>query len=304
MRAGQDPPGQLEPSFSPGLEPTITSDPLHLHRALYLRPEVGLDAIGSKLLDGNFNFGISQTPRHLPGLYEDPPHSFVSPGLSVVHSLSAGAASAIDSPQYEGASDFPVLLGQLPSFSSAGCCDIFDAKIPLFLPSQTPNRDLSPRNNLSLQASAGLQNERTSPLSTSPQHSRAVSRSDHPHAGPLCTSVLQNFDANNLEEAISLHDGRSLHSTKFTTPKLTMSLWLHELGSDAPRTPTPLNHGPLRYQSAERSGSLRKRDWLGSGCATNETKSPKALHARGDSRQGEIPVRVQERSGGELASWN
>jgi hypothetical protein len=296
MRVGQDPPGQLGPSFSLSSEPTITSGPLHLPRT-----EVGLDAIELKLSEGNFDFGTNQVPRHLAGPYEPS----VSPGLSVVYSHSAGADSAIDSPQYESASDFPVFLGQLPSFSSAGCCDLVDnscAKIPLFLPSQTPNRDLSPRNTLSSQASADLQNGRTSPLSTSLEHSRAVSHSDHSHAGPLCTSALQNFDMNNLGEAISLHDGQSLHATRFTTPKPAMSPWLNELGSDdLPRTPARLNHGPLRYQSAERSGSLRKRDRLSSGCATNETKSPKAFYARGDSGPG-TPVRVRERSGGELAS--
>ncbi len=306
MRAGQDPSNQLEPSFSSGSEPTITSGPLHLPRSLYLRPEGGPDAIGSRLSEGNFDFGTNQVPRHLSGPYEVPPRSFVSPGLSVVHSHSAGADSAIDSQQYNGASDFPVLLGQFPSFSSAGCCDLSEnscAKIPLFLPSQTPDRDPSPRDTLSSQTS-GLQNERTSPLSASPQHSRAVSHSDHPHASPLCTSALQNVDANNLDEAITLHDGRSLNATGFTTPKPAMSPWLNELGSDdRPRTPVRLNHGPPRYQLAERSGSLGGRDRLGSGCATNKTKSSKrALHAQGDSGPSETPVRVQERRGGELAS--
>ena len=295
MRAGQDPPDQLEPSFSPGSGPTNTPGLPHLPRTLYPRPEVGLHAIGSKL--SNSDFGTNQVPGHLSGPSEP---SFVSPGLPVVHSHSAGADSAILSPQYTGASDLPVFLGQLPSFSPAGCCDLFDnarAKIPLFLPSQTPNRDSSPRNTISSQASTGVQNERKSPLSASPQHSRAVPHSDHPHPGPLRTSALKTFDANNLEEAISLRDGRSLYATRFTTPKAAMSPWLNKLGSDDLRTPGQPNHGPLRYQLAERSGSPRKKDRLGSGCASNKTKSPKPLHTRGDSGLSETQVRVSGRSG-------
>ncbi|KAI9459125.1 hypothetical protein BJY52DRAFT_1266399 [Lactarius psammicola] len=281
MRVGQDPPNQLESSFSSGSEPTTTSGPLHLPRSLYLRPGGDPDAIGSKLSEGNFDFGTNQLPRHLSGPYEVPLRSFVSPGLSVVHSHSAGADSAIDSQQYNGVSDFPVLLGQLPSFSSAGYCDLSEnscAKIPLFLPSQTPNRDPSPRGTLSSQAS-GLRDKRTSPL-------------DQPHTSPLCTSALQNVDANKLEEAVSLHDGRSLHATRFTIAMPAMSPWINEPGSDdRPRTPVRLNHGPPRYRSAERSGSLGRRDKLGSGCATNKTKSSKrALHAQGDSGPDETSV--------------
>lgn len=287
MRAGQDPPDQLESSLSSGSNTMTTSGLLHLPRSLYLRPEVGPDAIGSELSKGNFDFGTNQAPRHLSGPYEATPRSFVSPGLSVVHSHSAGADSAIYSQQYKGASGLPVLLGQLSSFTSASCCDLSDdscAKIPLFLPSQTPNHDSSPKDTR-------LQDERTSSLSSSPQRSRAMSHNDQPHTGPLRTSALQNAGANILEEAISLHDDRSLHATRFTIPKPAMSPWSNELGSDnRPRTSAQLNHGPPRCQSAERSGSLGKRDRLGSGCATNKTKSSKAVDARGDSGSGETPV--------------
>ncbi|KAH9063273.1 hypothetical protein EDB87DRAFT_233614 [Lactarius vividus] len=301
-KAGQDPPDQLEPSLSSDSEPTINSGPLRLPRSLCFRPEGGLDAIGSELSGENFDVGTNQVPRQISAPYEAPSRS---PGSSVVHSHSVSADSA-DSQQYKGVSDFPV-LGQLPSPSSTGRCDISDkscAKIPLFLPSQTPNRDLSPRITFPTQA-YGLQNERTSPLSTSPQHSRAaVSHNDHLHAGPLCISALQNVDVNNLEEAISLHDGRSPHTTKFTVPKPTTSTRSDELGSDDRlRTPAQLNHWPPRYQSAERLGSLGKRDRPGSGRVINKTEfSTKVLDAQGDSRPGETPVRVQKWRGGELAS--
>ncbi|KAH8993573.1 hypothetical protein EDB86DRAFT_3078628 [Lactarius hatsudake] len=290
-RVGQDPPDQLEPSFSSDSEPTINSGPLRLPHSLCFRPEVSLDAIGSKLSGENSDFGTNQVPRYLSAPYEAPSRS---PGSSVVHSHSVGADSA-DSQQYKGASDLPVLLGQLPSFSSASCCDISDsscAKIPLFLPSQTPNRDLSPRVTFPTKAYS-LQNELTSPLSASPQHFRAaVSHNDHLHTGPLCTSALQNVDVNNLEEAISLHDSRSLHATKFTIPKPTTSPWSNELGSDdCPRTPTQINHWPQRYQSAERLCSLGKRDRPGSGRVTNKTESlTNVLHAQGDSGPGETPL--------------
>lgn len=297
MKAGQDPSDLLEPSFSSGSGQTINSGPLHLPRSLYLHPEVGPDAIGSKL--STFDFGTSQVPRHLSGPSEVPLRSFISPGLSIGHSHSGGAGSAVDAQQYKGASDSPVLLGQLPSFSSTSCCDLSRAKIPLFLPSQTPNRDFPPRGTLSSQASS-LQKERTSPPSPRPHLSRAVSHNDYPHVGPLCTSALQNVDATNLEEAISLRDRRSFHATRFTTPKPAKSPWPIELASDdRPRTPTQLNHASPRY---ERLGTLGKRNRLGSGCETNNTKSSEALHARGDSGPGETPVRVQEKRGVELAS--
>ena len=293
MKAGRESSDLLEP-FSSGSEQTIISDPLHLPGSLYLHPEASRDAIGSKPLA--FDFGTNQVPKHLSGPYEVPPRSFISPGL--LNSHSGRADSAVDAQQYKGASDFPVLLGQLPSFSSASCCDPSRAKIPLFLPSQTPNRDLSPRGTLSSQA-LSLQKERTSPPSARPHLSRAVSHDDYPHVGPLCTSALQNVDANNLE-AISLRDGRPFHATRFTTPTPAYSPWPIELASnDRPRTPGQLNHGSPPYQ---RSGTLGKRNRLSSGCQTNDTKSSYALHARGDSGPGETPVRVQKQRGVELAS--
>ncbi|KAF8270586.1 hypothetical protein EI94DRAFT_737423 [Lactarius quietus] len=279
MKAGQDLSDPFGTSFSSGSEQTMTR-PLHLPRSLYFHPEVGLDAIGSKL-----SFGTNQVSRHLSGPYEVSPRSFMSPRLSIVPSHSAGAESAKDAQQHEGASDFPVLLGQLPSFSSASCSDLYDIsreKLPLFLPSQTPNRDMSPRDTFSSQAPS-LQKERTSPPEARPHHPRIVSHNDHPHVGPLCTSALQNLDANNLEEAISLHDGRSLHATRFTTPKPTKSPWPIEIASDnRPRT-----FASSRYQ---RSGSFGKGDRRGFGCTTKDTKSSKALHARSDSGLGETPV--------------
>jgi hypothetical protein len=292
MKAGQDPSDQLEPSFLSGLEQTITSSPFHLPRSLYFHPEVGLDTMGSKLLSSKF--GTNQVPGHLSGPCKGTPYSFISPGLLIGPSHSGGADSAIPTQQYMGTSDFPVLLGLLPNFSSPSCCDLSDrsrAKIPLFLPSQTPNRDLSTRDTLSSQASS-LQKERTRTLSARPHRSRLASRNNYSHVGPLCGSALQNIDANNLEEAISLHDGRSFHATRFTTPKPAKSPWPIELASDDHRTPAQLNHG---YPSYQRPGALGKRDRLGSGCATDKTTCSKDSHARGDSGPGETPVRVQER---------
>ena len=304
MKAGQDPSDQLEPSFSSGLEQTVNSGPFHLPRSLYLQPEVGLGAIGSKPL--SFEFGTNQVSGHLSGPYKGTPYSFISPGLSIGPSYPGAADSAIPTQvtqQYMSTSDFPVLLGQLPNFSSPSCCDLSDrshAKIPLFLPSQTPNRDLSTRDTLSSQASS-LQKGQTSPLSVRPHRSRVASRNNYSHVGPLCASALQNVDATDLEEAISLHDGRSFHPTRFTTPKLAKSTWPIELASDDhSQTPAQLNLGSPRYQ--QQPGALGKRDRMGSGCATDKTTCSKDLHSRGDSGPRETPVRVQERKGVELAS--
>lgn len=287
MKAGQDPSVHLESSYSSGSDQTITSDPLHPPRSLDIHPEAGLQAIGSK--PSTFDLGINEVSRHLSGLYEVPLRPLVSPVLSIVRSHSAGADLAMVAQQYNVISSFPVLLGQSAGLSSDSCCDLSDsprANIPLFLPSQTPNRDFPPQDSLSSQAST-LQNERTSPLSARSHHSRVLPHNDYPHVSPLCTSARKNVDANNLE-AISLHDGRSLHATSFTTPKPTKSPWPIELASDdRPRTPAQRKHVSPRHQ---RSGSLGKRDRLSSGCSTNKTKSSWTLHARGDSASGETPV--------------
>lgn len=280
MKAGQDPSVHLE-SFSSGSDQTITSEPLHPPRSLDTHPEAGLEAMGSK--PSTFDLGT----RHLSGPYEVPLRPFVSPVLSIVRSHSAGADLAMDTQQYKGSSDFPALLGRSTIFSSGSCCDLSDsprAKTPLFLPSQTPNRDFPPQDSLSSQA-PGSKNERTGPLLVQ-SHSRVLPHNDYPHVSPLYTSTLQNVDANNLE-AISLHDGRSFHATSFTTPKPTKSTWPIELASnDCPHTPAQRKNNSPRYQ---RPGSLGKRDRLSSGCATNKTKSSWALHARGDSASGETP---------------
>jgi hypothetical protein len=293
MKAGQDPSDHLESSFSSGSDQTIISDPLHPPRSLDIHPEAELEAIGSK--PSTFDLGT----RHLSGPYEVPLRSFASPVLSIVRPRSAGADLAMDAQQYKGISDFPVLLGQSPIFSSGSCCDLSDsprAKIPLFLPSQTPSRDFPPQGFLSSQASGS--NERTSPLSVQ-SHSRVLPHNDYSHVSPLCTSALQNVDANDLE-AISLHDGQFLHVTNFTTPKPTKSPWPIEFASDdRPRTPAQRKIDPPRHQ---RSDSLGKRDRQSSGCAANKTRSSWALDARGDSASGETPVRVQGRRGVELAS--
>ncbi len=277
MRAGHNLLDQLEPSFSSGSEPMI--GPLRI--PTYLRPEIGPVAIESQLSEGNLDLGTDQLPGHLSVPYEVSPSSFVSPGLSVVHSNSVGEDSAIDSQQDNGTPDFSVLLDQIPSFSSPSCCDLSDnscEKIPLFLPSQTPNRDLPPRETLSSQT-PGLRNELSSRLSASPQHSRATSHCVRPHSSSICTSALQIVHANKLEQAKSPHGHQPLHATKFMIRKPPISPWLDT------------------YQPAK----LGKRDKFGSGCDTHKTKFAKASDAQGDSEPSETPVRVQGRSEGELA---
>lgn len=290
MKVGHDPSIHLESSFSSGSDQTITSDSLYPLRSLDIHPEAGLEAIGSR--PSIFELGTNEVSRHLSEPNEVPLRPFVSPVLSIVRSHSATADLAMDSQQCNEISGFPVLLGQSPGISSDSCCDLSDsprAKIPLFLPSQTPNRDFPPQDSLSSQASS-LQNERTSPLSARPHHFRVLPHNNHPHVSPLCTSALQNVDLNALE-ATSLHDGRSLHTTSFTTPKPTKFPGPIEFASeDRPCTPAQRNNDPPRYQ---RSGSLGKRDRQSSSCATNKTESSWTLHARGDSASGETPVRVQ-----------
>lgn len=298
MKAGQDSSTHLESSFSSNSDQTITSDPLYPLRSLDdIHPEVGLEAIGSK--PSILELGTKEVSRHLSAPYEVPLRPFVSPVLSIVHSHSAAAHLAIDAQQCNGISGFPVLLGQSPGLSSDSCCDLSDsprAKIPLFLPSQTPNRDFPPQDSLSSQVSS-FRNERTIPLSAKPHHSIVLPHNDYPHVSPLCTSALQNADAN-TPEATSLHDCQSLRASSFTTPKLTEFVRPIELASDdCPCTPAQRKNVSPRYQ---RSGSLGKRDGQWSSCATNKTKSSWTLHARGGSASGETPVRVRTSRIGKL----
>ena len=198
---------------------------------------------------------------HLPRSHELPRRFCGTPeqsgtNLHVAEDMAGDSTIGI---QHEApTSDFPGLLGDLPSQVSDDRCNSFDnscVKIPLFLPAQTPNRD-PPRDILSPQGSTltheGKRLSQDSPIRCIPQP-----RTDCTHSDPLSTSALQHVETKvhlGVEREIPLHDNRSLPRT-FAATKPTLSLqW-----PDEPTTDTCLsggsNHGPPRYQSADLSSA-------------------------------------------------
>ena len=267
------------------------------------RPHVPLDPpldsvlvmVGSEVLKENLHLDTARVSHHLSQPYEFPPRHCNTPAPSCTNSYSAEnlIPDLTTGAKYKEYTDLSVHLAQLPSPFSTGQSNHLGspyAKIPLFLPSQTPNRIPSSPGILSTQPSSlTLEAMRQA----SPMHSRGKLHKNHSRHEPSHTSVLQNVDTEihlNAEEGISSVDSQSPPATCVMASRLPFSLeWSDRFGINAcPQTPSvEPNHGPPRYQLEER------REVLGSGCITHEAIPSEVPPAQRDLGPSETPVRVQ-----------
>jgi hypothetical protein len=243
-RAGLDSSNQQKSRLSSVLGPFITFDSPRPRGPNYL-PH-GSDLVPMGLTASGENLHPDAVSSHLSRSHELPRQSC---GTSIQHKA--------------GASEFPGLLGELPSQLSVGCCNSFGhsyAKIPLFLPSQTPNRDPS-QDTLSPQGSTLMHEGRRS-AQGSPIHCIRQPQTDCPRSDSLHTSVLRQVETEvqlDVEREISLHDSTSLPARTFAATKPTLPLqW-----SDGPSTDARLsgesNHELPSYQSVGLTNALGER---------------------------------------------
>ncbi|KAI0249790.1 hypothetical protein BJV78DRAFT_642606 [Lactifluus subvellereus] len=299
-----DRPDELKPPPLPGLGSLITPGPPRPHVPLNPPPDSVLVMVGSEVLQENLRPDTACVSHHLSRPYEVPPQHCNTLELSCTNSYvveDSASDLATDAQYKEHTSDLSVHLGQLQSPFSTGrsdhSCSPY-AKIPLFLPSQTPNRDPSPPDILSPQPSS-LTLEARSSSKASPMRSRGKLHNNHPCSNPSHTSALQNVDTEihlNAKEGISSVDSRSLAPCVMAS-KLPFSLeWPDRFGTNAcPRTPSvEPNHGLSRYQSTSYSNSLEeRREVSGSGCITHEAIPSGVPPAQRDLGPSETTVRVQ-----------
>jgi hypothetical protein len=190
-------------------------------------------------------------------------------------------------------SDFPSYLGDLPSQVSVGRCNSFGnsyAKIPLFLPSQTPNR--GPSQDIPSPRGSNSTHEGRRPSQGSPIHCTEQPQIDCPRSDHLPSSALRHVDMEvhlGVEGEIPLHDSRSVSAKSFAAAKLTLPRqWLDGPATDACPTmlSTESNHGLPRYQSASLSSALGKR-----GSVTHEAITTRVPRVRRDTGPSETSVR-------------
>lgn len=236
-RAGLDLSNQQKSQLPSVLGPFMTFDsprprgPNYPPHGSVLVP-MGLTALGE-------NLRPDAVSSHLSRSHEVPQQFCGIPEQSGTNSYVADdtAGNSTSSIQHKApTSEFPGLLGELPSRLSVDCCNSFShsyAKIPLFLPSQTPNRDPS-QDTLSPQGST-LMHEGKRSAQGSPIHCIRQSQTDCPRSDPLHTSALRQVETEvqlDVEREISLHDSTSLPARTFATTKPTLPLqW-----SDGPST--------------------------------------------------------------------
>lgn len=269
-RAGLDSSNQQKSRLPSVLDPFITFDSPRPRGPNYL-PH-GSDLVPMGLTASGENLHPDAVSSHLSRSHEHPRQSCGTPGQSRTNSHVAEdtARDSIISIQHQApTSEFPGLLGDLPSHLSVGCCNSFGhsyAKIPLFLPSQTPNRDPS-QETLSPQGSTLMHEGRRS-AQGSPIHCIRQPQTDCPRSDPLHTSVLQQVETEvqlDVEREISLHDSTSLPARTFAATKPTLPLqWSDGLSTDACLSGES-NHGLPSYQSVGLSNTLGER-----GNATDE----------------------------------
>jgi hypothetical protein len=259
--------------------PFITFDspqprgPYYLPHGSVLVP-MGLTTSGDILHPDTVSSHLSRShefPRRFCGT---PEHSGTNP--RVAEDMAGDSTLSI---QHEApTSDFPGLLGDLPSQVSDGRCNSFGnsyLKIPLFFPAQTPNRD-PPRDILSPQGPTltheGKRLAQGSPIRCIPQPRTDCTRSDLLH-----TSALGHVETEvhlGVEREIPLH---SLPRT-FAATRPTLSLqWPDEFTTDTCLSGGS-NHGPPRYQSADLSNAPGER-----GSATREAIPAEVSQAQCDT---------------------
>ncbi|KAI0305369.1 hypothetical protein B0F90DRAFT_1815592 [Multifurca ochricompacta] len=225
---------------------------------LYLPHDNIFIAMVSKDSRENLHLSTGHVSGRLPQSHEIPSQFRSTPEMSGIHSHPAKNSTA----------NFVIRLFS----ASRDALGHTHGKVPLFLPSQTPNRDSAFREFLSLRTS-GLRKEWKNSLKARLQNSRSnFHAGQFSRSGPLHASALQNVVTGTHENIGVAIPCRSVPAT---TSKHPLPLkWPVELGTNAPpRTPSAeSNHSSPGHRSTGLSNLLGKRKIrLGSGCATWET---------------------------------
>lgn len=242
-RAGLDSPNQQKPRFPTVLGLSVTSDPFRPCGPLYLPHgsvliPMGLTASGEILHPDHVS-------SHLPQSCELPQRFYSTPEHSGTNSLAAERADSVISTQHKASTSvFQGHLNEPPSYLSVGRCDSPGnsyARIPLFLPSQTPIRDPS-QNTLSPQGS-GLTHEGKRLSQCSPVRCTGQPRTDSPRSDVLHTSPLRRVE---LEVCFDVEREWPDRTATDACPPM--------LSAEAES-----KHGPPHYQSANLSNDLGRK---------------------------------------------
>ena len=270
-RAGSDSPNQRKSRFPSVLGSSRTFDhlrpcgPLYLPHGSVLIP-MGLTASGEILHPDHVS-------SHFPRSRELPQRFYSTPEQPGTNSLAAERASSARSTQHKAStSGFPGHLDEPLSYLSVGRCNSPGnsyARIPLFLPSQTPIRDPS-QKILSPQGS-GLAHEGRRLSQCSPVRCTGQPRTDCPRSDVLHTSPLRRVD---LEVCFDVEGEWPDGTATDSCPPM--------LSAEAES-----NHGPPHYQPANLSNDLRRK-----GSDTHEAIPTGLLQAPCDIEPSETLVRA------------
>jgi hypothetical protein len=181
----------------------------------------------------NHLFLAHQTPRRFLGATEQP-----APSPHVAEETAADSAVGA---QYEVlASGFLACPGQRLSQPSAGGYGSFGnpyAKVPLFLPSQTPIRHPSAQDILSSPGS-GLMPGGRSMSQGIRVHRTGQPHTDRPHSDPVYTPAIRHFETDvhlEVDGEIRLHGSRTLLTRRASTTSRSPSppLWPDDTATGA-----------------------------------------------------------------------
>lgn len=296
-QTGLDSPDQQKSQLSSLLGSGLF-DPPQPCRPLYCPRDSVLVPMGSAASRENPHSDASHLSGHLSRSREISPRccgTLEQCGINPHVTEDVAADSTTGAQHRVSASDFPFHLAQLPSQLSTDRRDLFNnphAKTPLFLPSQTPNRDPFNQDILSPSVS-NLTRERRYLSQDSPMRHVKQPHTDCPLSDTFHTSAFQHVETGvhlDIEGATS-YDSRSLPASTFTTSESPIPPpWPDGVTTDAcPRMPpAESTHGPLHHQSASFSNILGK-----SGRITHEAIPLGVSRAQSDIEPSEASVRAQ-----------
>jgi hypothetical protein len=295
------PPDTTKEPASSSLGLSVIISPPRPRRLLASQDDSVFVVVGSDAPHESLHVDTAYVSHRSSRPHEVPPQHLDAPGLSVTNSRSTEdlAANIATSARYkEYTSNLSGHLGQLPSPSSIPSSGSTSSNVPLFLPSQTPNRNPSSQDSLSPQASITTHEGESSSKATL-MHSKGKPHNEHPGSDLSHTPTLQCVhDGIHLsgEGHISSFHDISFSSRCLTASKSPLSLeWPNRFGINAcPQTPSTEPNERPRYQSAGYPNSLdKRRGSSGSGCLTHEAIPSGFSLAQRDLAPSEIPVRGQ-----------
>jgi hypothetical protein len=210
---------------------------------------------------------------HLPRSRELPQRSHSTPEQSGTDSLAVEHADSATSTQHKASiSSFPGHLDEPPSYLSVGRCNSPGnsyARIPLFLPSQTPIRD--PSQNIFSPQGSSLTHEGRGLSQCSPVRCTGQPHTDCPRSDVLHTSPLRRVE---LEVRLDVEGEWPDGTATDSCPPM--------LSAEAES-----NHRPPLYQSANLSNDLRRK-----GSVTHEAIPTGLLQAPCHIEPSETLVRA------------